>query len=61
MQSTGPLHTVEDIDLMQMAHKLVESVTISSPTYLAVFTDKYVRPQGVVKLDGKLFGWNIRI
>lgn len=29
VQSTGRLHTVEDVDLMQMAHKIVESVTMS--------------------------------
>lgn len=60
VQRTGRLHTVEDIDLMQMAHKIVESVTMSSPPYLAVSTDKCVRPKSVVKQDGKLFGWNIR-
>lgn len=61
VQRTGRLHTVEDIDLMQMAHKIVESVTMSSHPYLTVSTDKCVRPQGVVKQEGKLFGWNIRI
>lgn len=30
VHSTGRLHTVEDIDVMQMAHKIVESVTIFS-------------------------------
>lgn len=61
VQSTGRLHTVEDIDLMQMAHKIVESVTMSSPPYLAVSTDTCIRPQGVVKQDGRLFGWNIPV
>lgn len=59
--SAGRLHTVEDVELMQMAHKIVESVTMSSPQYLAVSTDTCVRPQGVVKQDGKLFGWNIPV
>lgn len=61
VQSTGRLHTVDDVDLMQMAHKIVESVTMSSPPYLAVSTDTCTRPQGVVKQDGMQFGWNIPV
>lgn len=31
VQSIGRLYNVEDVDLMQMAQKIVESVTMSSP------------------------------
>lgn len=31
VQSAGQPHIIEDVDVMQVAHKIVESVTIFSP------------------------------
>lgn len=36
VQSTGQLHIIEDVDVMQMAHKIVESVTMFSPFSLSL-------------------------
>lgn len=50
VQSTGQLQIIEDVDVMQVAQKIVESVTLFSPFSISFSRlTKCIRPQGVVK------------